>query len=399
MAYRQDRLDHSRLREDYEREFGQFRQEREVTFKRVVNVERRSTAPYDTQRYGPRSYTDPDPKGYPPGRSTHPASDNARYYGESTHFNGLRRNSPPLRKEDLYTPYLKGTRIEAPVHRQVEITVRSSGGAGSFPGSGITRLGPPGSGGQRLGGSAGSFPGGGGQGLGPPLRSGNPDPGEGKPELLYSGQGGENIEDARWRDTREEAYSSLRDHSQERSCSPTRRDHQLPTSIRPDSKPSSRSHSPDRDRDKTQSYSYQQMQQKRYEASSQGRVSDKSRLSSSPSCVPAPATMVQPKDELTASAPELEEATSVSREPEEDFKTRRSRLITTKAQEIDKAYRQDCEMFGMVVKMLVEKAPNLEELLQAPLHENLIMIKKRCTDDLRQFIKELDAAPLPRSSS
>lgn len=53
-------------------------------------------------------------------------------------------------------------------------------------------------------------------------------------------------------------------------------------------------------------------------------------------------------------------------------------------------YRQDCETFRTVVKMLVEKEPALDNLLQISLDKNLQEIKQRCLDDLRHFVKELD---------
>ncbi|CAG08657.1 unnamed protein product, partial [Tetraodon nigroviridis] len=53
-------------------------------------------------------------------------------------------------------------------------------------------------------------------------------------------------------------------------------------------------------------------------------------------------------------------------------------------------YRQDCETFHIVVKMLVKKEPSLDNLLQASLDKNLQEIKQRCLDDLRHFVKELD---------
>lgn len=52
-------------------------------------------------------------------------------------------------------------------------------------------------------------------------------------------------------------------------------------------------------------------------------------------------------------------------------------------------YRQDCETFRTVVKMLVEKEPLLDNLLQDSLDKNLQEIKQRCLDDLRHFMKEL----------
>uniref|UniRef100_A0A8C4FAV2 Periphilin 1 n=1 Tax=Dicentrarchus labrax TaxID=13489 RepID=A0A8C4FAV2_DICLA len=55
-------------------------------------------------------------------------------------------------------------------------------------------------------------------------------------------------------------------------------------------------------------------------------------------------------------------------------------------------YRRDCETFRTVVKMLVAKEPSLDNLLQAPLDENLLEIKQRCLDALKHFVKELDEA-------
>uniref|UniRef100_A0AAV2IW48 Periphilin-1 C-terminal domain-containing protein n=1 Tax=Knipowitschia caucasica TaxID=637954 RepID=A0AAV2IW48_KNICA len=78
--------------------------------------------------------------------------------------------------------------------------------------------------------------------------------------------------------------------------------------------------------------------------------------------------------------------------PTESFHERRAVAIAAKAQEIEKVYRQDCETFGMVVKMLVSKDPNLEKQLQVPLRENLGEIRERCLEDLKQFIHELDEA-------
>ncbi|XP_063073747.1 periphilin-1 [Engraulis encrasicolus] len=86
--------------------------------------------------------------------------------------------------------------------------------------------------------------------------------------------------------------------------------------------------------------------------------------------------------------PAVEETTAFF----EDFKERRAQAITAKAKEIEKVYRQDCETFGMVVKMLVAKEPSLEKLLQNPLKENLGDIRERCLDDLRSFIAKLDEA-------
>ncbi|XP_026217370.1 periphilin-1 isoform X2 [Anabas testudineus] len=84
--------------------------------------------------------------------------------------------------------------------------------------------------------------------------------------------------------------------------------------------------------------------------------------------------------------PVLEE----SQKSTESFQERRALAIAAKAQEIEKVYRQDCETFGMVVKMLIAKDPNLEKQLQVPLRENLGEIRERCLEDLKHFINELD---------
>lgn len=353
MAYRHDRQDHN-IRSTYERALGLF-SEREVTYKRVVNVvERRSALPYDTQRYsGSRSYQDQDIRGYH-SKIPYTGSNNGRYYGESSHFSNVRRNTSPPRKEESY-PYYRGTRDSGPVMRQVEMS-RSSGRAGSLPSSG-------------------------GQGLGPPSRSmstGIHDRAESqqKQEPMYLDRR-EDYEDTRWR----EVYTEVRD----RSHSPIRRELQPPALAPLESTTSSRSYSPERDK----GYSYQQIQQRRYEEScSQNRELDKPRLPS-PSIAFAE---VPVKDDPPAPGAEPEKAGMVNEEPEEDFKTRRSRQIATKALEIEKLYMQDCETFSTVVKMLVDKAPNLDQLLQAPLKENLTAIKERCLEDLKQFISELDHA-------
>ncbi|XP_029603166.1 periphilin-1-like isoform X2 [Salmo trutta] len=75
---------------------------------------------------------------------------------------------------------------------------------------------------------------------------------------------------------------------------------------------------------------------------------------------------------------------------QDDFQERRAQAIGAKAREIEKVYRQDCETFGMVVKMLVAKDASLEKQLQIPLRENLGEIRERCLDDLKHFISDLD---------
>ncbi|XP_043565006.1 periphilin-1 isoform X2 [Chiloscyllium plagiosum] len=56
-------------------------------------------------------------------------------------------------------------------------------------------------------------------------------------------------------------------------------------------------------------------------------------------------------------------------------------------------YRQDCETFGMVVQMLIDKDPSLETTVQFSLRENLREIGERCIDELRNFIAQYDSTP------
>nr|XP_034361250.1 periphilin-1-like [Arvicanthis niloticus]XP_034361251.1 periphilin-1-like [Arvicanthis niloticus] len=70
----------------------------------------------------------------------------------------------------------------------------------------------------------------------------------------------------------------------------------------------------------------------------------------------------------------------------------RHKAIVSKTKEIEQAYCQDCETFGMVVKMLVDKDPSLERPIQFALRQNLHEISERCVKELRQFIEEYDAA-------
>lgn len=76
----------------------------------------------------------------------------------------------------------------------------------------------------------------------------------------------------------------------------------------------------------------------------------------------------------------------------DDHVTKRRKAIVSKTKEIEQAYYQDCETFGMVVKMLVEKDASLERSIQFALRENLHELSERCVEELRQFIADYDAA-------
>ncbi|NXY01077.1 PPHLN protein, partial [Pteruthius melanotis] len=70
----------------------------------------------------------------------------------------------------------------------------------------------------------------------------------------------------------------------------------------------------------------------------------------------------------------------------------RSKKKTEKKKEIEQVYRQDCETFGMVVKMLIDKDPSLEKSIQFALRQNLHEIGERCIEELKHFIAQYDAA-------
>ncbi|XP_034372058.1 periphilin-1 isoform X4 [Arvicanthis niloticus] len=75
---------------------------------------------------------------------------------------------------------------------------------------------------------------------------------------------------------------------------------------------------------------------------------------------------------------------------EDSHLSRRSKAIALKTKEIEQVYRQDCETFGMVVKMLIEKDPSLEKSIQFALRQNLHEIGERCVEELKHFITEYD---------
>ncbi|XP_067446383.1 periphilin-1 isoform X2 [Thunnus thynnus] len=168
-----------------------------------------------------------------------------------------------------------------------------------------------------------------------------------------------------------------------RDRSPTRRDAQPPVFVRSGSNSSNRSFSPDRDK----SYTYQQNQQR-------NKPNVMTSHTPSSSAEGSPHSSGSSKEKPPGSAAETEDAVAASMEPkptpEKDLKARRLEAIQAKALEIEKHYRQDCETFRTVVKMLVAKEPSLDNLLQASLDENLLEIKQRCLDALRHFVKELD---------
>ncbi|XP_053435040.1 periphilin-1-like [Nycticebus coucang] len=76
----------------------------------------------------------------------------------------------------------------------------------------------------------------------------------------------------------------------------------------------------------------------------------------------------------------------------EDELTHCFKAIAFKATEIEQAYRQDCETFWRIVKMLIEKDPSLEKSVQFALRQNLHEIGERCVEELNHFIAEYDTS-------
>ncbi|XP_037616374.1 periphilin-1 isoform X6 [Sebastes umbrosus] len=163
-----------------------------------------------------------------------------------------------------------------------------------------------------------------------------------------------------------------------RERSPVRRDVARSPHSRSGSSVSSRGYSPDRA--KSLPFPSQQGKNKIPGLSREG--SPHSATSNKEENLPPEAEREEPPV-----APVVEES---QKPPTDNFQERRALAIAAKAQEIEKVYRQDCETFGMVVKMLVAKDPNLEKQLQVPLRENLGEIRERCLEDLKHFITELD---------
>ncbi|XP_034393889.1 periphilin-1 [Cyclopterus lumpus] len=73
----------------------------------------------------------------------------------------------------------------------------------------------------------------------------------------------------------------------------------------------------------------------------------------------------------------------------------RDRAIQKKRREIDEVYYQECEMFGLVAKMLIAKDPTLELSIQSALQENLRDIGKRCVEGMEKFIEDYDSRETP----
>ncbi|XP_035528623.1 periphilin-1 isoform X5 [Morone saxatilis] len=336
MTYRRDRS----IREVYDE---RFLPERPGPYPRAAGaVERRGPfgRPEDDYNRGGYEY-EGGPRFFPNGggpRSYH--EDQRGYHGDSLHFPAERRAGPPSRREDY--PY-RVPREEPHTGRPLEFGARAP---------------PPHS--VRS------------QGIYPAARS---LPESGEDSLVQAILNLDRGEDRDHYRRKAAPFPPLRERS------PVRREVARSPHSRSGSSVSSRGYSPDRA--KNLPFPSQQGKNKIPGLSREG--SPHSATSNKEDSHPPEGE----KEELLV-ASIVEESHKSSNA--ENFQERRALAIAAKAQEIEKVYRQDCETFGMVVKMLVAKDPNLEKQLQVPLRENLGEIRERCLEDLKQFISELDEA-------
>ncbi|XP_076153116.1 periphilin-1 [Alosa pseudoharengus] len=331
MAFRRDRS----IRDVYE---DRFPMERGGAY-------RRSGFGRPDEDYG-RGFEYDNPRFYPGGGP--PRS----YHGDGPHFPAEHRAGPPGRRDESYQ-YYRGAREEPLPGRPMDFR---GGRGGPLP--------PPGGRGQ------GSYP--------PPPRPLPPlGPEAGDDTVMQAILSLDRGEDHEGLRPRKAPFPAVRDRS------PLRRDVPPSPHSRSGSSISSRSFSPDRGK----AHPYPPPPCKKREKPSAPFISG-SRDGS-----PHSSASVS-KEEAVLTDPLTDEAPPSTEEPSaafyEDFQERRGQAIAAKAREIEKVYRQDCETFGMVVKMLVSKEPTLEKLLQVPLKENLGDIRERCLDDLRSFIASLD---------
>ncbi|XP_069889443.1 periphilin-1-like [Dipodomys merriami] len=150
----------------------------------------------------------------------------------------------------------------------------------------------------------------------------------------------------------------------------------------------SRSYSPER----SKPYSFHQSQHRRRERSAQSLKTSGDTSTWSSSALPSSKRV--PAVPLVTEKPEEPESNTTDWiELFEDAQLdSRSKAIASKMKEIERIYRQDCETFGMVVKMLIAKEPSLEQTIQFALRQNLQDIGKRCIEELKNFIAEYDNA-------
>ncbi|XP_041833952.1 periphilin-1 isoform X9 [Melanotaenia boesemani] len=329
MTYRRDRS----IREVYDERFIP---DRPGPYPRVAGaVERRGPFGRPEDDYGRGGYEyEGGPRFYPNGGGPRPYHEDQRgYQGDGPHF-PERRAIPPARREDY--PY-RVSREDPHAGRPLEF------GARAPPPHSVRN-----------------------QGIYPAPRS---LPESGEDTLVQAIRNLDRGEDRDPYRRKAALFPPLRERS------PVRREVARSPHSRSGSSVSSRGYSPDR----AKSLPFPSQQDKIPGLSREG--SPHSATSNKEEIHPPEGEKEEP-----VVAPAIEE----SQKSTDNFQETRALAIAAKAQEIEKVYRQDCETFGMVVKMLVAKDPNLEKQLQVPLRENLGEIRERCLEDLKHFINELD---------
>ncbi|XP_012692817.2 periphilin-1-like isoform X2 [Clupea harengus] len=363
MSYRRERS----IREVYEERLAD-----RAPYQRVVSIERRAPFPrpeddydrggdYEDQRYGgPRGYPADDERGFH-------GEDQRGYHSENMHFGNERRNAPPHYKRDDPYPYYRGPREDLPAGRQVEF--RSSSRVAAAPS----------------------------------VRGQRPPPPRSMPTAMPS-SGDDTLMQAILNLDRPDDHEGPRRKGPVppvRERSPVKRDVPPSPHSRSGSNISSRSFSPDAGK----SYPYPNQHKKRYEEPyGPSQESERERpsgytISTSRDGSPHSSVLATKEDIPGLS---LEQDDLLKEEPvkdTDDFQERRAQAIAAKALEIEKLYRQDCETFGTVVKMLVSKEPGLEKQLQGPLKDSLVEIRERCLEGLRLYINELDEVMLKHEAS
>ncbi|XP_013412562.1 serine/arginine-rich splicing factor 4 isoform X2 [Lingula anatina] len=75
------------------------------------------------------------------------------------------------------------------------------------------------------------------------------------------------------------------------------------------------------------------------------------------------------------------------------------KMLMAKKKEVEKAYRQDCETFATVVKMLISKDQSLEEPIQRSLKLNLQEIGQHCIEEVQHYIEVLQSSQQQQQQS
>ncbi|KAI4877285.1 hypothetical protein NFI96_011832, partial [Prochilodus magdalenae] len=364
VAYRRGRS----IRELYEERVK--RKSMQAPYHRMgTGVDRRPPFNWTEDNYG----RGPD-CGYGRGGGGYHGDDPRGHFGERAPYSGEKRAGPPYRREDPYF-YYRGVAKEPPAARQAALRLSlmrallkslGNGRASAFIWQELLTH----SSHMRNSSRAPSHPK--GQWLPPP-----------RPLVTISCRGDSNVKNGSMNLDRGDARESVQ---QKASFTPPREQSSPKREVPSASHSrSSRSSSPECSKP-----SFSQPPPK--------KTAIQQEKESPPKCLPEESQDGSPHSSVSATVQEKRsveaeveqgEETEV-KEDEQTPEARRTHAITNKALEIEKLYRQDCETFGMVVKMLVAKQPTLGEQLETALKENLTEIKERCLEDLRHFISEVN---------